>query len=99
MAAWKAGADFVKVFPCAQLGGPDYIRALKAPFRQIPLIASGGVDQKNAADYIRAGAVALGIGQHLIPQKAIKNRQRDWIHELAGRYRKMDSETRTEQKL
>ena len=49
MAAWKAGADFVKVFPCAQVGGPDYIRALKAPFPQIPLIASGGVDQKNAA--------------------------------------------------
>lgn len=97
MAAWKAGADFVKVFPCAQVGGPDYIRALKAPFPQIPLIASGGVDQKNAADYILAGAAALGIGQHLIHQNAIKRRQREWIHELARRYTNMVNEARSRQ--
>jgi len=95
MAAWKAGSDFVKVFPCAQVGGPEYIRALKAPFPQIPLIASGGVNQKNAADYIRAGAVALGIGQHLIHQNAIKKRQREWIHELARRYTNMVNEARS----
>ena len=95
MAAWKAGSDFVKVFPCAQVGGPEYIRALKAPFPQIPLIASGGVNQKNAADYIRAGAVALGIGQHLIHQNAIKKRQREWIHELARRYTSMVNEARS----
>ena len=94
MAAWKAGSDFVKVFPCAQVGGPEYIRALKAPFPQIPLIASGGVNQKNAADYIRAGAAALGIGQHLIHQNAIKIRQREWIHELARRYTSMVNEAR-----
>jgi 2-dehydro-3-deoxyphosphogluconate aldolase/(4S)-4-hydroxy-2-oxoglutarate aldolase len=97
MAARKAGADFVKVFPCAQVGGPDYIRALKAPFPQIPLIASGGVDQKNAADYILAGAAALGIGQHLIHQNAIKRRQREWIHELARRYTNMVNEARSRQ--
>jgi 2-dehydro-3-deoxyphosphogluconate aldolase/(4S)-4-hydroxy-2-oxoglutarate aldolase len=95
MAAWKAGSDFVKVFPCAQVGGPEYIRALKAPFPQIPLIASGGVNQKNAADYIRAGAAALGIGQHLIHQNAIKKRQREWIHELARRYTSMVTEARS----
>jgi len=95
MAAWKAGSDFVKVFPCSQVGGPEYIRALKAPFPQIPLIASGGVNQKNAADYIRAGAVALGIGQHLIHQNAIKKRQREWIHELARRYTNMVTEARS----
>jgi 2-dehydro-3-deoxyphosphogluconate aldolase/(4S)-4-hydroxy-2-oxoglutarate aldolase len=95
MAAWKAGSDFVKVFPCSQVGGPEYIRALKAPFPQIPLIASGGVNQKNAADYIRAGAVALGIGQHLIHQNAIKKRQREWIHELARRYTSMVNEARS----
>jgi len=94
MAAWKAGCEFVKVFPCAQLGGPDYIRALKAPFPQIPLVASGGVNQKNAGDYIRAGAAALGIGQHLIHQNAIKKRQREWIHELARRYTNMVNEAR-----
>jgi 2-dehydro-3-deoxyphosphogluconate aldolase/(4S)-4-hydroxy-2-oxoglutarate aldolase len=97
IAAWKAGADFVKVFPCAQVGGPDYIQALKAPFPQIPLIASGGVNQKNAADFIRAGAAALGIGQHLIHQNAIKRRQRERIHELARRYKSMVSDARSEQ--
>ena len=96
MAAWKAGADFVKVFPCSQVGGPDYIRALKAPFPHIPLIASGGVNQKNAADFILAGATALGIGQHLIHQNAIKRRQREWIHELARRYTNMVSDARSQ---
>jgi 2-dehydro-3-deoxyphosphogluconate aldolase/(4S)-4-hydroxy-2-oxoglutarate aldolase len=96
MAAWKAGADFVKVFPCSQVGGPDYIRTLKAPFPQIPLIAAGGVNQKNAADYILAGAVALGIGQHLIHQNAIKRRERERIHELARRYTSMVSDARNQ---
>jgi len=96
LAAWRAGADFVKVFPCSQVGGPEYIRALKAPFPQIPLIASGGVNQKNAADFILAGAAALGIGQHLIHQNAIKRRQREWIHELARRYKNMVDEARAQ---
>jgi 2-dehydro-3-deoxyphosphogluconate aldolase/(4S)-4-hydroxy-2-oxoglutarate aldolase len=94
MAAWKAGADFVKVFPCSANGGPEYIRALKAPFPHIPLVASGGVTQKNAADFILAGAAALGIGQHLVHQNAIKRRQRERIHELARRYIGMVSDAR-----
>jgi 2-dehydro-3-deoxyphosphogluconate aldolase / (4S)-4-hydroxy-2-oxoglutarate aldolase len=98
MAAWKAGVDFVKVFPCAPVGGPDYIRALKTPFPQIPLIASGGVTQQNAAEFILAGAVGLGIGQHLIHQNAIKSRQGEWIHELAQRYRKIVNEARSQLK-
>ena len=96
MAAWKAGADFVKVFPCSANGGPDYIRALKAPFPHIPLIASGGVTQKNAADFILAGAAARGSGQHLIHQNAIKRRQRERIHELARRYMSMVSDARAQ---
>ena len=94
MAAWKAGSDFVKIFPCSQVGGPDYIRALKVPFPQIPLIASGGVNQKNAGDFILAGATALGIGRHLIHQDAIRLRQRERIHELARRYKSMVSDAR-----
>jgi 2-dehydro-3-deoxyphosphogluconate aldolase / (4S)-4-hydroxy-2-oxoglutarate aldolase len=86
MTAWKAGSDFVKIFPCAQVGGPSYIRALKGPFPDIPLIASGGVNQQTAADFIRAGAVALGIGGDLIHRDAIKRRDRGWIIELARRY-------------
>jgi 2-dehydro-3-deoxyphosphogluconate aldolase/(4S)-4-hydroxy-2-oxoglutarate aldolase len=85
MMAWKSGVDFVKVFPCSQLGGAAYIQALKAPFPQVPLIASGGVNQQNVADFILAGATAVGIGAHLIPKKAIELRQPRRIHELAVR--------------
>ncbi len=85
MMAWKSGVDFVKVFPCSQLGGAAYIQALKAPFPQVPLIASGGVNQQNVADFFLAGADAVGIGAHLIPKKAIELRQPRRIHELAVR--------------
>jgi len=94
MAAWKAGSDFVKVFPCAANGGPSYMWALKGPFWDVPLIASGGVNQTNATDFIRAGAVALGIGRDLIHQDAIKRRERGWITELARRYTKMVKDAR-----
>jgi 2-dehydro-3-deoxyphosphogluconate aldolase/(4S)-4-hydroxy-2-oxoglutarate aldolase len=86
IAAWKAGADFVKIFPCAQVGGDQYIRALKVPMPQIRLIASGGVNQLTAANFIFAGASALGIGSELMPPKALATRQDQWIHELARRY-------------
>jgi 2-dehydro-3-deoxyphosphogluconate aldolase / (4S)-4-hydroxy-2-oxoglutarate aldolase len=86
IAAWKAGADFVKIFPCAQVGGDQYIRALKVPLPQIRLIASGGVNQLTAANFIFAGASSLGIGAELMPLKALATRQGQWIHELARRY-------------
>jgi len=98
MAAWKAGADFVKIFPCFANGGPGYIRTLKFPFPEIPLIASGGVDQLNAADFILSGAVALGIGRHLIHPDAIRRRERGWIHELSRRYLGMVSQARAQLK-
>lgn len=94
MAAWKAGVDFVKVFPCAQLGGPSYIKALKSPFPHIPLIASGGVNEQNLADFILSGATAVGMGAHLIPQKAIVLRQARRIHQLAVRCLHTVQETR-----
>jgi 2-dehydro-3-deoxyphosphogluconate aldolase/(4S)-4-hydroxy-2-oxoglutarate aldolase len=98
MAAWKAGSDFIKVFPCFANGGPAYIQALKAPFSEVPMIASGGVNQTNASDFIRAGAVALGIGRDLIHQDAIRRRERGWITELARRYTKMVADARRIQK-
>ena len=98
MAAWKTGSDFVKVFPCFANGGPAYIQALKGPFSEVPMIATGGVNQMNAMDFIRAGAVALGIGRDLIHQDAIRRRERGWITELARRYRKMVAEARSIQK-
>lgn len=84
--AWKAGADFVKIFPCAPLGGDSYIRALKAPFPQIPLIAAGGVNQQTASNYILAGATALGVGGELIPKEALQLKQEERIRELARRF-------------
>ena len=94
MLAWKAVSDFVKIFPCAQVGGVSYIRALKRPFSQIPLIASGGVNQQTAADFILAGAAALGIGADLIPPKAIQLRQPHRIRELARRFLGMVKDAR-----
>jgi 2-dehydro-3-deoxyphosphogluconate aldolase/(4S)-4-hydroxy-2-oxoglutarate aldolase len=84
--AWKAGSDLVKVVPCAQVGGDSYIKALKGPFPQIPLIAAGGVNQQTATNFILAGAVALGVGTALIPRESIKLRQADRIRELARRF-------------
>jgi 2-dehydro-3-deoxyphosphogluconate aldolase / (4S)-4-hydroxy-2-oxoglutarate aldolase len=84
--AWKAGVDFIKIFPCAQVGGDRYIRALKIPFPNVPLIASGGVNQQTAANFILAGATALGIGAELIPKEALMRRQETWIGELARRF-------------
>jgi 2-dehydro-3-deoxyphosphogluconate aldolase/(4S)-4-hydroxy-2-oxoglutarate aldolase len=86
MTAWKAGSDFVKVFPCSRLGGAGYIKALKSPFPHIPLIASGGVTQGNTADFILAGAAGVGIGRDLINPEAVRRRELDWIRELAGRF-------------
>ncbi len=84
--AWKAGADFVKVFPCTQVGGDSYIKALKRPFPQVRLIAAGGVNQRTAANFILAGASAIGVGGELIPKDAIQLRQAHRIHELARRF-------------
>jgi 2-dehydro-3-deoxyphosphogluconate aldolase/(4S)-4-hydroxy-2-oxoglutarate aldolase len=71
IAAWKTGADFVKVFPCGALGGPQYIKSLRAPLPQIPMIPTGGVSLANAAAFIRAGASALGVGADLVSEKAL----------------------------
>ena len=86
MRASNAGSDFVKIFPCSQLGGARYIKALKEPFPHVPLIASGGVNQETAADFILAGAIALGVGGALIPHESIELRQPHRIHELARRF-------------
>ena len=84
--AWKMRPDFVKVVPCAQVGGESYIRALKAMFPDVPLIAAGGVNQQTASSFILGGAVALGIGTELIPREAIRKSQPDRIAELARRF-------------
>jgi 2-dehydro-3-deoxyphosphogluconate aldolase/(4S)-4-hydroxy-2-oxoglutarate aldolase len=94
--AWKAGSDFVKIFPCSAMGGPSYIRALRGPFPAIPLIAAGGVNQTTVAEFILAGANAVGIGGDLIHQEAIRRRERDWIRELSRRYAGLIKQARGE---
>ena len=94
MMAWQAGADLIKVFPCAQLGGASYIKALKAPFPEVPLVGAGGVDHQTAADFIVAGAVAVGVGTELIPRRAVTERDAHWIGELARRLLSIIKEAR-----
>jgi len=68
------------------VGGERYIRALKAPLPHVPLVAAGGVTQRTAANFISAGAVALGVGEDLIPRQAIRFKEGAWIRELASRF-------------
>ena len=70
--AWNAGADAVKVFPAGAVGGANYLKALKAPLPQIELIPTGGVSLKTAADFIKAGAMALGVGADLVDVQALR---------------------------
>lgn len=86
LAAWKAGSDFVKIFPCSAIGGDNYIRTLRRPFPEIPLIAGGGVTQQNAAHYLLAGAAALSVGKELIPRESMLLHKPDRIRELTRRF-------------
>ncbi|HKM66492.1 MAG TPA: bifunctional 4-hydroxy-2-oxoglutarate aldolase/2-dehydro-3-deoxy-phosphogluconate aldolase [Candidatus Acidoferrum sp.] len=86
IAARKAGSDFVKIVPCGPVGGDTYIRALKAMFPNVPLIAAGGVNQKTAYGFILEGATALGIGKELVSREAIRLRQVERIRTLADRF-------------
>jgi len=84
--AWEAGADIVKVFPCGSLGGPKYLAALKGPLPQIELIPTGGVSLSNAADFLAAGACALGVGSDLVDSSALAKGNLDVITENASKY-------------
>ena len=95
MTAWDAGVDFVKIFPCSNLGGPSYIKALKGPLPHVPLVPTGGVNLETAADYIRAGAAALGIGGELVLKHAFQERKPKLISNLATRYAQLVQEART----
>lgn len=81
--AWQAGADMVKVFPCSALGGASYIRALKAPLPQVDLIPTGGVNLQTAADFIKAGSTALGVGADLVDLKAVREGKASLLTERA----------------
>jgi 2-dehydro-3-deoxyphosphogluconate aldolase / (4S)-4-hydroxy-2-oxoglutarate aldolase len=96
MAAWDAGADFVKIFPCGQVGGAKYIKALKGPFPQIPFIPTGGVNLNTAAEFLEAGSVALGIGGELVQADALKANKPEIIVENARKFLAIVRQTRAQ---
>jgi 2-dehydro-3-deoxyphosphogluconate aldolase/(4S)-4-hydroxy-2-oxoglutarate aldolase len=94
LTAWSAGADVVKVFPCGSVGGASYIKNLKGPFPHIDMIPTGGVSLKTAADFIKAGAMALGIGTDLVDVKAIREGNAKLLTERARQFVQIVKEAR-----
>ncbi len=84
--AWRAGADYVKIFPCSAVGGAPYLKALLAPFPELQLIPTGGVTLQTAADFLKAGARALGVGTDLVNPKAIEDGTPEKVTETARAY-------------
>jgi 2-dehydro-3-deoxyphosphogluconate aldolase/(4S)-4-hydroxy-2-oxoglutarate aldolase len=84
--AWEAGADVVKVFPASALGGAKYLKSVKAPLPQVEMIPTGGVSQATAAEFLEAGAFALGVGADLVNLKAIAEGHPETITESAQKY-------------
>jgi 2-dehydro-3-deoxyphosphogluconate aldolase/(4S)-4-hydroxy-2-oxoglutarate aldolase len=85
LTAWENGADFVKVFP-ANIGGPDYIKALKGPLPQVPLVPTGGVELENIGAFLKAGASALGVGGNLVSKKLVAARDYEGLTENAKKF-------------
>ncbi len=94
--AWEAGSDFVKVFPCGLVGGAKYIKALKGPLPQVPLVPTGGVNLNTAAEFIEAGAAALGVGGELVQADALKSNKAEVIVENARKFLAIVKQARAE---
>jgi 2-dehydro-3-deoxyphosphogluconate aldolase/(4S)-4-hydroxy-2-oxoglutarate aldolase len=94
LTAWNEGADMVKVFPAAQLGGPEYIKAVRGPLPQVLLVPTGGVNLQNAGAFIKAGAAALGVGGELVDKKAIQEKKFNIITENTKAFLKAIREAR-----
>ena len=94
LTAWNAGADMVKVFPAGQLGGPEYLKALRGPLPQILLVPTGGVNLQNAGAFIKAGATALGVGGELVDKKAVKEKKFNVITDNTRTFLKVVKEAR-----
>jgi 2-dehydro-3-deoxyphosphogluconate aldolase/(4S)-4-hydroxy-2-oxoglutarate aldolase len=84
--AWEAGADIVKIFPCGNVGGPKYIKALRGPFPHIEMIPTGGVNLETAGEFLKAGACAVAVGGELVDAKTIKEGRFDIIEERTRQY-------------
>jgi 2-dehydro-3-deoxyphosphogluconate aldolase / (4S)-4-hydroxy-2-oxoglutarate aldolase len=86
VAAWEAGADLVKIFPCGPVGGPQYIKALRGPFPHIDFVPTGGVNLETTPEFIKAGAAAVAVGGELVDAKALKEGRLDVISSNARKY-------------
>jgi 2-dehydro-3-deoxyphosphogluconate aldolase/(4S)-4-hydroxy-2-oxoglutarate aldolase len=98
LTAWEAGADVVKIFPCGNVGGPKYIKALKGPFPQIEMIPTGGVNLETAGEFLKAGACAVAVGGELVDAKSIKEGRFDIIEDRARQYLAAIAKARSEMK-
>jgi 2-dehydro-3-deoxyphosphogluconate aldolase/(4S)-4-hydroxy-2-oxoglutarate aldolase len=96
--AWQAGADFVKVFPCDNVGGAKYIKALKGPFPQVEMIPTGGVSLATAGDFLKAGATAVAVGGELVDAKTIKEGRYEVFEERARQFLEVVGKARAEMK-
>jgi len=96
LAAWDAGADIVKIFPCGNLGGAKYIKALKAPYPHIEMIPTGGVNLETAGDFLKAGACAVAVGAELVDARAVKEGRFEVIVEKARQYLAVVAKARAE---
>jgi 2-dehydro-3-deoxyphosphogluconate aldolase/(4S)-4-hydroxy-2-oxoglutarate aldolase len=85
LTAWEAGADIVKVFP-AEVGGPNYLKALHGPLPHIRLLPTGGVNLQTLRDFVKAGACAVGLGTALVDKAAVEQGDMDRIRTLAEQY-------------
>jgi len=97
ISAWEAGSDFVKVFPAGNVGGPKYIKALKGPLPDVPLIPTGGVNLQTAAEFLEAGAAALGIGGELVHPGHLKSGNTEAIVDAARTFVAIVKETRAKE--
>jgi 2-dehydro-3-deoxyphosphogluconate aldolase / (4S)-4-hydroxy-2-oxoglutarate aldolase len=96
LTAWEAGADAIKVFPCNALGGARYIKAVKAPFPQIELFPTGGVNLETLPEFLAAGSFAVGVGSELIDAKAVGEQRNHMITERARRFRAVAAAARSQ---
>jgi 2-dehydro-3-deoxyphosphogluconate aldolase/(4S)-4-hydroxy-2-oxoglutarate aldolase len=96
LTAWESGADVVKIFPCGNVGGAKYIKALKGPFPHIEMIPTGGVNLETAGDFLKAGACAVAVGGELVDAKSVKEGRFDVIEDRARQYLAAIAKARSE---
>ncbi len=96
LTAWEAGADMVKVFPCDNVGGPKYIKALKAPLPQVEMIPTGGVNLETAGAFLKAGACAVAVGSELVDSASVRSGRFDVIEDRARRFLEAIARARAE---